>query len=667
MNVSIRTAGALFTLSLALAGCVGDPAPPSEPPLNTDYSNLKVADSRDVALVQPSTADDVLSPLRNGIRLSLNSSPVTAVAGLTAPNVSDQSAYSATTVQVAGVDEADLVKYDGRHIYTVRPESVVAKPGITRNVLKIARTNPATATLEVTSEFDLPGEQTSLPVIYQLQNETGAAQFIAAISQNYSGWVASSQPQATMLVALPDRTRLQLLDVRDPFNASQAWEIEFDGWLRGSRKIGNMLYLVNSYRPRLSGLILPADTQAKRESNERRIRSASAQDLLPSVRVNGGAAAPLATTNDCVVAADLKADEAYTNLLVITSIDLNERRVRDVACVSTNVNGLYVSHDSMYVGGEGSPTTPNGPSFTMLHKFALNAGSVSYSASGPVGGQLPWLNASYFMDEHDGLLRIVTSQHSASGQQFHRLSILEETANHGLALRSILPSPEHPEPIGKPGEQVHAVRFIGERAYIVTARRTDPLYAIDVSDSFDPFIAGALEIPGFSTYLQPLVVGNTDLLLSIGQQATSTGIAQGVKVELFDVTDIETPRSIGVHEFGGSGSSSEAVGDPHALTLLTMPGTPVSHRIALPMNVFETPLTTDPTRFAWTYSGFQLLEVSNAGGSIQLHVQGVLKTDESSSPSSYPSYVVPRRAILHGEAVYGVNGGTYVSSLWDRL
>jgi hypothetical protein len=59
--------------------------------------------------------------------------------------------------------------------------------------------------------------------------------------------------------------------------------------------------------------------------------------------------------------------------------------------------------------------------------------------------------------------------------------------------------------------------------------------------------------------------------------------------------------------------------------------------------------------------------VSSVGGSPALHVQGVIKTDEASGPGTYPSYVMPRRVVMHGEAVYGVNGGTYTSSAWDQI
>jgi len=666
MQRATRTAFALFATSIVLTACGGGDHD-AEAPLNTDYSALRVAQSREGALVQAANTDALLDPLKNGVRMSLDPGPVPASAGLNAPLANGESTFSRTTVQVDGVDEADLLKYDGRYMYIVKPEAVPASltlpvPGMTRNVLKIVKTNTQDATLEVASEFTIPGEQSTLPQIYQLQTASGETEFIAAVSQNYQGWMLP-QPHVTSLVVQPDRTKLQLIDVRDAYNVGQAWEVELDGWLRASRKIGDTLYLVNSYRPRLTGLQLPAETQKQREANERRVRTATAVDLLPKARINGGSQQALANASDCVVAADLQANEAYTDLVVITAVDLRQRRIADVACVSTNINGVYVSKNSIYVGGEGTATTPNGAVSTVLHKFALAEGNVAYRASGTVGGRLGWANAAYFMDEHDERLRVVTSQTAANGHELHRLSILEETSNQKLALLSILPSQAHPEPLGKPGEQIHAVRFHGDRGYVVTARITDPLYVLDLSDAHEPFIAGSLELPGFSTYLKPLDAEQR-LLLAIGRQTDAAGVPQGVKLELFDVARLDQPKLLATRQFGEAGSWSDAVSEPHALAVLSVDK---RHRIALPIDVFATPHPIQTNRFLWTYSGVHLLEVDAGVATPTLRYQGVIKTEESSDPSSYPRYAFPRRNVLHGDSVFGVHGDGFIASKWDAV
>lgn len=262
------------------------------------------------------------------------------------------------------------------------------------------------------------------------------------------------------------------------------------------------------------------------------------------------------------------------------------------------------------------------------------------------------------MDEYRGDLRIVTSR-----SDVHSLSVLRETPDRRLAVLARLPNAQHPAPIGKPGEQVHAVRFFGERAYVVTARVTDPLYAIDLSRPVDPFIAGELEIPGVSTYLQP-IVGPTGaaLLLSVGRESNAQAIRTGIKVELFDVSDIAQPRSLGAQVFGQLGSSSEATDDPHALTLLPIDATN-GYRIALPINVFDTAYDNG---YKWTYSGIHLLEIDDVTSATpRLSLVGVIKTDEPASAKPYPGYAVPNRAVLHDESVFVVNGDTLTGSLWS--
>lgn len=657
---------ALLAWCGSLAACGGGSRGAGEEPVNIDYSALRLASSHEGALSYATSDEQLLRALRNGLRMSLVGAPqVTAVADITAPSASPQGTFSATTVQVDGVDEADLVKYDGRYIYAMRPEAVPATPGITHNVLTVARTEPATAGTQIVSEFSLPGEQTSLPQLYQVQSAQGTTEFLAAVSQDFRGWIGG--PALDFLALQPDRTRIQLLDVRDPANVSQAWQIELDGWLRASRMIGNTLYLVNSYRPRLAGFELPATSQEQQRANELRIRNASAAELLPRYRENGGAMRPLLAVGDCVLPADLGNNDAYSDLVVITAVSLSERRVTDVNCVSTDVNGVYVARDSLYVGGIGI-SLPEA-TFTVLHKFALNGGDISYRATGVVGGQLPWQNPSYFMDEDDGNLRILTSQFSGSSGDFvHRLYTLHEVGSNQMQALAILPNPLRPAPIGKPGEQVHAVRFFGNRAYVVTARLFDPLYVIDLSVPDDPVIAGTLEIPGVSTYLQPLGAAGSEAVLAIGGQTDATGARDGVKVELFDVRDIHRPRSIASQVFGRRGSSSEATSDPHALTVYARAADRV--RIALPIDVFAKPRQDIANAFDWVYSGSHLFEIQGlSGGTPQLEFKGVIKTAESSGTEPFPAppYVVPKRTVLHDDAVFVVNGATFIGSLWNNL
>ena len=115
------------------------------------------------------------------------------------------------------------------------------------------------------------------------------------------------------------------------------------------------------------------------------------------------------------------------------------------------------------------------------------------------------------LSENDEFLRVVTTDYSDSNP-VHRLSILSEQGGE-LSNIATLPNESQPEAIGKPGEDVYAVRFTNDKAYIVTFERTDPLYVIDLTDNAQPEIIGSLEIPGYSSYLHPL---SNNYLLGIG-------------------------------------------------------------------------------------------------------------------------------------------------------
>ena len=666
MAHSARSAilAAIMATSLAACGSSSSDSSNNEP-LNIDYSALQVAQSREGLLVAPRDGEQLLRPIRNGLRMSIQSSNEGLFLASGSPTTIAVDAHSTTTVQVDSVDEADPVKYDGRHIFSVRQELVEASAGglsAIRNVLKIFRTHPESAGTEVISEFRLEGEQSNVPLIYQLQSEQGAAQYIATVSQDYRGWLMPS-PRMQTLVIWPDHTTIQLLDVRDPAHVSQAWKFEMDGWLKASRKIGDTLYLVSNYRPRLSGLITPAEDISDREANERRIRAAALAELLPSYSVNNSAKRPLVAPADCVISADLEGNEAYRDLLVITALSLSRRQVTSASCLSTDFNSVYVSTESLYVAG--STYVPAGlPGKTTLHKFALDAGNIRYRASGAVAGALGWNNPSYYMDEYEGDLRVLTTQR-VSSTLTHHISVLRETSAGSLQLLSTLPNDERPAPIGKPEEQIWAVRFFAERAYVVTARVVDPLYVIDLSDPVDPVLTGQLEIPGVSTYLQPLGAPGSQALLSVGRQIDATGRARAVKVELFDVRDIRNPRSLGVQLLGGENSSTDAFSDPHALTFLRIPGEPSLLRLALPVDVFGSPDPPIPGNTAWSYSGLHLLEVQGVGSeSPQLHFQGVIRTAEA---GGVPPSTEPTRGVLHGESVFAVSGDRVVSSLWENV
>ena len=136
----------------------------------------------------------------------------------------------------------------------------------------------------------------------------------------------------------------------------------------------------------------------------------------------------------------------------------------------------------------------------------------------------------FSMDEYDNTFRITTT----TGDNW-RTS--DSSTNHLWVLNEKLELIGSVEDLA-PSERIYSTRFMGERAYMVTFRQTDPLYVIDLSNPDNPEVLGYLKVTGFSTYLHPY---DQDHIIGIGKEATETGRALGVKITIFDVTDVNNP------------------------------------------------------------------------------------------------------------------------------
>jgi len=130
-----------------------------------------------------------------------------------------------------------------------------------------------------------------------------------------------------------------------------------------------------------------------------------------------------------------------------------------------------------------------------------------------------------------------------------------------------------------PGEDIRAVRFDGDRGYVVTFKKTDPLFVLDLRQPAQPRLLGELEIPGFSTYLQRI---DENHLISIGFDANEHGEVayfDGLLLQLFDVRSPTEPKLLFREKIGTRGSGSEAAADHLAFNyfgergLLAIPST----------------------------------------------------------------------------------------------
>jgi uncharacterized secreted protein with C-terminal beta-propeller domain len=197
---------------------------------------------------------------------------------------------------------------------------------------------------------------------------------------------------------------------------------------------------------------------------------------------------------------------------------------------------------------------------TVVHRISLNNGNATYMTTGSVPGTP--LN-QFSMDEYNGYFRIATSGYGTVTMGSSRFSMMGYSTNLYVLDNSL-------KVVGKieglaQGEKFHSARFMNDRAYLVTFKKTDPLFVIDLSNPTMPSVLGELQVNGYSDYLQPY---DQTHLIGIGKDTVDEGsfaYYQGVKISLFDVSDTAHPKEIGNYVIGARGSDSPALNDHKAV------------------------------------------------------------------------------------------------------
>ncbi|MBM3378888.1 MAG: hypothetical protein FJY39_03975 [Betaproteobacteria bacterium] len=530
----------------------------------------------------------------------LPGSAVGATAG--AGSAGDTPPRSGTTVQEAGVEEDDLLKTDGRMLYGLQ-RAGWGPDGRPRPDRLHAFRRQTDGTVEPTGTLDLatdPATYTSLRGLVLAENEGRLALFGEA-----SSWFRQLRISPPVVDSSAPRTTLQWVDVSGakPIAGSR---LVIDGRLVGIRQTGRYVYLALSHTPRLAADLLPAS--ATPSEVESRLASLKVEDILPQVRVDDGAARPLLRETDCFLQAANRSSDLQLSVVLAFDAAAPASSWRGT-CFFGGTQAIYMSPQSLYlatsrheVGRIGAMLRHGEQSRTDVHKFRIRADSIAYRGSGEVAGHLGWdpERAAYRMSEEGEDLRVLTFTGSsgwmspadiggATPPSPATLTVLREDSASGiLKTLSTLPNATRPAAIGLPGEQVYAVRFQGNKAYLVTFRQTDPLYVLDLSNPADPKTSGELKMPGYSDYLFPLPNG---LLFGVGKDASIDGRVKGVKAALFDVRDPSAPKELRAMTFGDAGSSSGLDFSSRGINLFSV--SPASVRIALPMALTAT-LTVMP-------------------------------------------------------------------------
>jgi inhibitor of cysteine peptidase len=438
--------------------------------------------------------------------------------------------YSTTNIQVNGVDEADTVKTDGNYIYTT---STTQNQGVyystntqsqSPNTVYVLDANPQNA--HVVSKIVL-GNNTQPAGLY-LSADGNKLVVLASKYWTYhssSRWAGDVAVPMIMPAYQSDvYTYINVYDVTNKANPVLTRNFTATGSYFNSRMIGNNVYAVVSQTAWVYNDLVSLPTVYEGENTY----AASPSNIY------------YADMND--------SSFSFTSFYGLNVID-DYVAPTNMTVMMGGASTMYVSNNNIYV------TYPNWNmdtgAYTSIYRVGINGLQLTFQAQGSVPGNT--IN-QYSMDEYSGSFRVATNWYSQESQ-VNNVYILDSQLNVIGKLEGLAPN-----------ENLHAVRFMGDKCYLVTFKKTDPLFVIDLSQPSNPTVLGELKIPGYSDYLHPY---DESHLIGIGKEAVEANEGdfawyQGLKLSLFDVSDVNNPVQLSNVSIGDRGTDSEALTDPHA-------------------------------------------------------------------------------------------------------
>ncbi|MEW9500986.1 beta-propeller domain-containing protein [Jeotgalibacillus marinus] len=442
------------------------------------------------------------------------------------------SGHSQTNNQVDGVNEADIVQTDGEFIYHINDHQDV----------KVVKSYPAEALETVaTIEFE---DNFYVSQLF-LTDDT-----LVVIGDK---WIPFNQEKSGNMDYSYDQnvTIAKLYDVSNQTAPELMREVGAEGYFNNARMIDSNLYVITNHAPNYwimeedSDIELRPHTWDSNKSESFEPMSVDEIKIIP--------------------------ENENSNYTVITVVDVSDHNSEVLTESYLGSSGqVYMSENSLYLAETNNmvstlqmgimPVIPEDSS-TTIYKFAIDDLNVDFVAKGSVKGNV--LN-QFSMDEHDDHFRVVTTEGNTQGENM-------TSFNHLFILNEAMEQVGSVEDLAK-GERIYSARFMGDKAYMVTFRETDPLFVIDTANPEAPEVLGELKIPGFSTYLHPLdenhLIGfgvDTELEESKVAGQPPLVIQTGMKISLFDITDFSNPKEKDTEIIGGQGTHSPVMSDHKAL------------------------------------------------------------------------------------------------------
>ncbi len=384
---------------------------------------------------------------------------------------SEEESFTDTNVRTDGVAEADIIKTDGKYIYEYDT--------YTEHLYFYSVDD---------GKVNREGSVNVLEDDYFFKEMYIYGDKLILLGTNYDSTYYYSYNWTD------NRTFIAIYDISDKGEPKLIDTMEQSGSYDDSRMVNGILY-----------------TFSKKSFDLDKLRKKDYGTYIPDVD------GELVENDDLFVQKDI-----YNGAFeVISSLDVDKASYIDKMAILAGSDTMYVSSDNIFL----TDYTYDWSSFsygeeTKILKISYKDGELEYESKAKFPG---YLNDDYSIDEYNNYVRLVTTYRDDSWTNYNALYVFDENLDKVSVIKKMAE-----------GETIRSARFMGDTAYFVTFRNTDPLFAVDLSDPENPEITDYLKIPGFSAYLHPYGDGK---LLGVGYDTDSTGWVNCIKLSMFDIND----------------------------------------------------------------------------------------------------------------------------------
>ncbi|PLS17171.1 hypothetical protein CVD28_14050 [Bacillus sp. M6-12] len=451
---------------------------------------------------------------------------------------------SETNVQVAGIDEGDSVKTDGKYIYHLSDG-------------KIRIIKEASGTMEKAGEIRY--DDTFYPQALYLHDQQ-----LIVIGSESGDWNFQKRHDKENMISRPfyEFTKTIVYEMKNPKKPKKIREVKQEGHMISSRKSNGIIYIASIFYP------------------EYMLLDQGDADLRPMYADSADSPKMKIIDYDKISYFPQSQERGFS---ILSAFDLAKPLKK--AEITTQLGSgeqFYMSSKNIYLAVSDNSISEEEKDFvwnpdTIIYKFSINGTKIDFQQSAGVKGTL--LN-QFSMDEHEGYFRIATTK----GDTFDNRT---PSSNNIYILDQNMKMAGHLENLAR-GEKIYSARFMGDKIYVVTFKQVDPLFVIDAADPKVPKILGKLKIPGFSDYLHPLdenhLIGFGHHTKLVSQKGSREPLIRtdGVKLAIFDVTDVTNPKEKFSEIIGDNGTSSPLNYDHKALLFNKETGL-----FAFPVNIYN--------------------------------------------------------------------------------